>query len=136
MKLPVQNFCEESQQSNLKVGVCVGVYSVVGLHHDIPEEVGNMLYMDTGINIASTDPSLLPSPPPPPLFSPLAMLSASLDQSEMSRLLTNHSSPGGVEPAGGAAALVQQPELPQVLHEVHQLVAHPVRAVVLGTRGS
>ena len=85
MKLPVQNFCEESQQSNLKVGVCVGVYSVVGLHHDIPEEVGNMLYMDTGINIASTDPSLLPSPPPPPLFSPLAMLSASLDQSEMSR---------------------------------------------------
>ena len=85
MKLPVQNFCEESQQSNLKVGVCVGVYSVVGLHHDIPEEVRNMLYMDTGINIASTDPSLLPSPPPPPLFSPLAMLSASLDQSEMSR---------------------------------------------------
>ena len=37
MKLPVQNFCEESQQSNLKVGVCVGVYSVVCLHHDKPK---------------------------------------------------------------------------------------------------
>ena len=62
MKLPVQNFCEESQQSNLKVGVCVSVYSVVGLHHDIPEEVGNLLYTWT---LASTLRVLTPPCCPP-----------------------------------------------------------------------
>ena len=71
---PVQDFRKKAQQSNLEIGICVSIDSVVRLHHNITE--WDPFYIEFLFEEMTTYPSLFVSVLL--LLSPEAILRASL----------------------------------------------------------
>ena len=72
--LPVQNFRKKAKQSNLEIGICVSIDSVVRLNHNITE--WDLFYIEFLFEEMITYPSLFVSVLL--LLSPEAILRASL----------------------------------------------------------
>ena len=72
--LPVQDFRKKAQQSNLEIGICVSIDSVVCLHHNVTK--WDHFYIEFLFEQMTTYPSLFVSVLL--LLSPEAILRASL----------------------------------------------------------